>query len=314
MAQQIDPRWRYAGWGYTVSSPDDLTRAISRIGTLQTNRRYVWRGAADRRWRVRSSIYRMLADEASESGPGPSEKDVRARERALLREAQAWGLGLGPGGFVNDLQLLATLQHHGVPTRLLDVTSNPMTALWFACQRAASWQDAAGALFAFAVGDVPEYPSMQPPDNTLGSIEDHLGWPLRRALQTSGQEAAPFLVRPSLPDSRMQAQEGLFISGAVPTSPSVAGVDGLPLLVGDPPYGERLESLFAANERRAGRPTGLPFVVLLIPPNIKGRMLPHLQNTYNRSQRILFPDVAGMVDALRAGQLNLSAPDPEQEP
>lgn len=111
----------------------------------------------------------------------------------------------------------------------------------------------------------------------------------------------------------MQAQEGLFISGAVPASPSAAGVDGLPLLVGDPSHGERLDSVFAANERRAGRPARLPFVVLLIPPAIKVRMLPHLENTYSRSHRILFPDLAGMVDALRANQLDLSAHDPGPE-
>ena len=276
-------------------------------------RRFVWRGAADSRWRVRSSLYRMLAEEALEDAPPPTERQVRAKERALLREARAWGLGLGPGGFISDLHLLAILQHHGIPTRLLDVTSNPMTALWFACQRPSGDRDTTGALFAFDVGGVPEYASLQPPDNTFGEMQDELGWTLRRALFHSAAEAAPFLVRPSLPDSRMQAQEGLFISGAVPSAPTPAGVDGLPLQVGEPPYRERLDSLFAPEERRAGRPPQLPFVVLLVPTPVKARMLRHLEGTYNRSQRMLFPDLPGMVDALRAGQLDVSDPEPEEE-
>jgi hypothetical protein len=54
---------------------------------------------------------------------------MRAEEIKIVEEARRWGLGRDLGPSATDLRLLALLQHHGVPTRLLDVTSNPMTAL-----------------------------------------------------------------------------------------------------------------------------------------------------------------------------------------
>lgn len=57
-----------------------------------------------------------------------------------------------PNIFKSDLipiDLLALLQHYGIPTRLLDVTSNPLVALYFA----ASGIQSDGEVFAFEYND-----------------------------------------------------------------------------------------------------------------------------------------------------------------
>ena len=59
-----------------------------------------------------------------------------------------------------------------------------------------------------------------------------------------------------------------------------------------PPGHEALRTLFAMNCKR-GRPAALPFVVLVVPSNLKNRLRTHLETTYSRSHATLFPDLAG---------------------
>jgi len=228
-----------------------------------------------------------------ESEPLPTELDMRRREVAVLREARAWGLGREPGPPEPDLHLPARLQRHGVPTRLLDVTHNPMTALWFACEGG----DEAGVLLAVDVTDVPTY-------DPVGSPADPLDRSLRCALAVSARTGAPFLVRPAVQDARTRAQEGLYLSGAVPAVPALSGVDGLPLPFGEAPGSARLASLFAPEERGAGRPARLPFCAVVIPARIKRKVKDHL-TALNRRRSTVYPDVDGFREALRDGEVAL---------
>ncbi|KQS71336.1 hypothetical protein ASG41_20270 [Modestobacter sp. Leaf380] len=283
-----------SGWGHRADSQDEVFRAVSRIVTLSAHRRYVWRGCADSAFRVRSSLLRSLV--VDEAEPLPDERLVRQHEVAMLREAREWGLGVESGTPASDLALLAQLQRHGLPTRLLDVTDNPMTALWSACEGA---DDRPGVLMAFDVTALPTHDTVDP-HRAPGPLDRSL----RAALRQSAVESRPFLVRPTVPDARMRAQEGLFLSGAVPASPGATGIDGLPLRLGTPPGKERLAVLFGEGARRAGRPAALPFCAVVVPARLKATVRAHL-TALNRTRRVLFPDVAGFRDAYRGEHVAL---------
>ncbi len=75
-------------------------------------------------------------------------------ERDLISEAQT----KYPDIFRNnDLPIikLAKLQHFGIPTRMMDVTSNALVALYFACQKSENHSTDDGEIVAFSGFPVP---------------------------------------------------------------------------------------------------------------------------------------------------------------
>jgi len=298
VARVADPRWVDAGWGICCGSIDVLLGAISRIGTFELGRRYVWRGARDSRWSIRTSLQRHMLEHRGDRN-SLDEADVRLTEREIIRAARQWRLD--DAGRLPDQAVLARLQHHGLPTRLLDVTSDPMTALWFATEPTPDGgRGTSGALFAFDVTGLPRFhtgPAMN--RTTWGSFESPSAWDLAHRELGSQLETRPVLLEPSERDARMSAQNALFIFGATPASPSIAGLDAFPLDPGSPPGEDQLRAALTNGPRRRGRPAKLPFVALIVPAMIKKRLRTHLETTYSKARRDLFPDISGFADAVR---------------
>lgn len=91
---------------------------------------------------------------------------MQSAEQHLLRVLKH---GEGLGRLMTDGELLAVLQHHGIPTRLIDVSAGPFEALFSAVDRA---EDTDGRLF------IIELPAVKNgrPDIIDLTAQDALEW------------------------------------------------------------------------------------------------------------------------------------------
>lgn len=118
-----------------VDSVEKLLKTLFTIQSKHHEHRLIWRGQRNVEWGVHSSLYRQLA----ESGPVDESRLIEA-EAAELAQAAVWGIETS-----RPLEYFAQLQHHGAPTRLIDVSADPEMACWFAVEQHPD-DDAADAL------------------------------------------------------------------------------------------------------------------------------------------------------------------------
>lgn len=92
----------------------------------------IFRGVSDSTYRLESSFgrrFKMLVENGIRKGD-----DWQNLEAAFVQNFTDFSFPL-IGGFSNDWEKIAMMQHHGLPTRLLDWSSNPIIGLFFATSK-----------------------------------------------------------------------------------------------------------------------------------------------------------------------------------
>ena len=250
-------------------------------------------------WPLQPKIVRELKNR----GLPADEKAVRSAEMKIVAEARRWPASEFAGS-LSDQMILSLLQHHGVPTGFLDLTTDPMTALWFACESESDPATAQrkGVLLAFDVTDWPVLATEIPGDESKWSHHaDPLGYNYHH-LHVGRNKT--FLVEPTRPSGRLMSQRGkLFRAQVLSENDGPFGIqlDGIPAHAG-----EIRPSAILKAEKGTGRPATLPFVAILIGTQQKVTLLSHLEGTNGLKRSILFPDVSGFAAAVNQRVIPIS--------
>lgn len=103
---------------YEINSISDLSNLIQELGEPKEGTTRFFRGQANKKWEIKPSIFR--------------ESYLIENEDKIIKDA----LTNYPDDFLPTdtlFEKLVKLQHYGCKTRLLDLTTNALVALYFAC-------------------------------------------------------------------------------------------------------------------------------------------------------------------------------------
>lgn len=189
--------------------PESLDKLYAKLASLGPD--WIFRGVSDARWSLDSSLERLLR----------GSNRIPHTEQSLLERFQAEAGNYLSSGYIPHenarLEWLAIMQHFGAPTRLLDWTKSPYSALFFASELArkiapptcAVWavrlphviRDATEAVLAH----VPE----ERPTPSIANIMN--GRTYEKYLVHSGDICAVFPYMPPRLHGRLVSQQGLFL-------------------------------------------------------------------------------------------------------
>jgi hypothetical protein len=166
---------------------------------------WLWRGQADARFAFEPAMHTRVR---KTTGLALDERNVRWATQQLLEMARERALDRVEDLTLPDLALLAHLQHHGAATPLLDVTVDPLVAMWMVGHAgpadAGALDDRSGLLFGIR---------RPPTTRWIDSLDSRPYWNERKADLSSSLLAELHWYRPPDISERLRIQRGSFVVG-----------------------------------------------------------------------------------------------------
>lgn len=248
-----------------------------------------FRGQSNANYGLKSNIYRFIENDlVNKNDIQAINQSIEKREEKIFNIAEEIGIGRN----MTFLEKLASMQHHGVPTRLLDITDEALVALYFACEKD---HDKDGRVFIFLADPKSENGK----EIRLDEITQE---------QKDGEQVPEFIrsktsriIRTNTIDPRIIAQKGLFISGNITVPKYMYNPNGAKYKSPNPGgtrrtnlrHDEKLrvnpyEIFFVTHQRKVKR-HDIYCKTILIPKNLKSKILKELDNL-GVNKKSLFPD------------------------
>jgi hypothetical protein len=260
---------------------------------------YVWRGQRDAAWGIQSRLNRYVAKTLGQSEPAA----IRAAESDILAHVRHQRWHLEEGAPLDLLTLAARLQHHGVPTRLVDATKDPLVAAFFAAEAAAGGTDTTdGAVVAFRV---PEQGTV----SYLPNSEDAES--LEEALEFTPKDAAYAWWEPPSVDPRIVTQRACFLipnvahGEAPPAFYAPGAMIGLGIAKPEGGYtGQGIGTFFKAflDKPSPGRPPekAVDVTMIVVPSKMKPTLRSYL-GALGLTRHSIYPDLDGFANSFPPG-------------
>lgn len=276
--------WKPPSQGSYRERVRDLLRAIAAF-TVHPSEATLWRGHSSHHYRITPSIARGDGWQ----DPACSQDELVGRALRLLTEASLasrfWRDGLAFRG-LSALEQLEHLQHHGGGTPLVDLTPDPMVALWMASEesrteKAPNPRD--GLLIGFNVDarwtDVSH--NRKDLDDLFAELEgaEQVGWAIPPVINDRiVVQRSRFLVSRLEPQGRWH--EGI----------SDVWIPDLPPAWTAGTQADRATRLAKIFDPTPGRPAMLPILAFAIPGALKLTVRKVLANHYGISRETIYPD------------------------
>ncbi|WP_084288306.1 FRG domain-containing protein [Desulfovermiculus halophilus] len=304
-------------WEPTEETVDNFSELQSLLEEVfakgpKRGRTFAWRGQLNAEWPLTSSLYRRLKLALERN---PEERDLYNFEGKILANVHRWGLHMSKTqGRLSVLNQLATMQHYGAPTRMIDVSFNPWIGIWFAVEQRFDngnvlYVNEDARVFAIDVTD-----SLINANDQYRSWEDELKRPWRVghpwSKSCSPDEGGdkeqylewctkPFAWRPAHFDNRIAAQNGGFVLGGAPLSygpgnrPNQWPRDGGGYWTMDEVRDSTSISVHPNRLKSKGRVSSSAVYSIRIRAAAKEKIRKRLQTLFGYEHRTLYPDFAG---------------------
>ena len=186
---------------------ESIEHLILELNKLPNN--YIYRGHSDTTWRLQSTLERVLGNKYV-SHSREFEKyaiDNFSSRFHLYNDSKVLP--------ISKLEWLSTMQHYGVPTRLLDFTTSPYVALYFAIENIRKTDDGVFDIYALNYRGLlnKSLDYIKKHNNTIQVTYEDLFYERNELFTTidEGLYEILWVVEPNILNLRLERQSGCFL-------------------------------------------------------------------------------------------------------